>query len=137
MVTRALELIRLEFVGEGSYFKDANSVQKYIDALFRLTLCDMCEIDKYICVFQDYYYRTDSRKRETYLEMFFSKIPDPWGKKLREEYSPGTKDTLGKRIFHTLDKLSKWCEESTLFRKTRNLKYQLKLCCNNLNMPTQ
>ena len=97
----------------------------------------MCEIDKYICVFQDYYYRIDSKERETYLEIFFSKILDSWGKKLREEYNSGSKDTLEKRIFHILDKLSKWCEESILFRKTRNLKYQLRLCCNNINMPTQ
>ena len=59
MITKTLELIRFEFVGEGSYFKDANSVKKYANALLKLTLYDMCEIDKYICVFQYYYYRTN------------------------------------------------------------------------------
>ena len=48
MITRALELIRLEFVGEESYFKDVNSVQKYTDALLKLTLYDMCEVI-YLC----------------------------------------------------------------------------------------
>ena len=48
MITRSPELIRLEFVGGESYFKDANSGQKYTNALFKLTFYDMCKIDKYI-----------------------------------------------------------------------------------------
>ena len=78
MITRARELIFLEFVDEGSYFKDINSVKKYTDALHKLTLCDMCDIDKYICIFQNYYYRIEAKKREIYLELFFSKIPILW-----------------------------------------------------------
>ena len=120
MITRAVELSCLEFLGEVTYFKDINSAQKYTSILHKLTLCDMCDIDRYICIFQNYYYRTDAKERGTYLQMFFSIIPIPWSKKLREEYNPSTKDMLGKRICYALGKLSKWHEKIVFIEKLIN-----------------
>jgi hypothetical protein len=79
IITRASEAFRLEFVGEGNFFKDPATVSKYKISLLRLQLCDICEIDRYICVFQNYYYHIYNQVNDiaTYLMMFLSKIPDP------------------------------------------------------------
>ncbi|GJY98856.1 hypothetical protein Tco_0516286 [Tanacetum coccineum] len=133
IITRAVEALRLEFCGEGNIIKDAATVQKYSTALIRLQLCDMCEIDKYICVFQDYYYHIYNQipNTETYLPLFFAKIPDPWGQKLMATYNPGTTDTLGKRITHVRDKLSEWCGDAILAKMSKGLKKRTSLCCGN------
>jgi hypothetical protein len=73
IITRAVETFRLEFCGEGNLIKDPATVQKYTTALLRLQLCDICEIDRYICVFQDYYYHIYNQVLDTnsYLPLFF------------------------------------------------------------------
>ncbi|GJQ98094.1 hypothetical protein Tco_0009233 [Tanacetum coccineum] len=122
IITRAVEALRLEFCGEGNIIKDAATVQKYSTALLRLQLCDMCEIDKYICVFQDYYYHIYNQipNTETYLLLFFAKIPDPWGQKLTATYKPGTTDTLGKKITHVRDKLNEWFGDAILAKMSKD-----------------
>lgn len=137
MVTRATEAFRLEFCGEGNILKDPATVQKYTTALYRLQLCDMCEIDRYICVFQDYYYHIYNQVQDinNFLPLFFAKIPDPWGQKLIETYNPGTADTLGKRISHLRDKLSEWCGNAILAKVTKGLRKRISLCCDKPKMP--
>lgn len=138
IITRAVEALRLEFCGEGNIIKDTATVQKYSTALLRIQLCDMCEIDRYICVFQDYYYHIYNQvpNTESYLPLFFAKIPDPWGNKLIDTYKPGTTDTLGKRITHLRDKLSEWCGDAILAKMSKGLKKRTSLCCGNPKMPT-
>jgi len=137
IITRAVETFRLEFCGEDNIIKDPATVKKYSTALLRLQLCDICEIDRYICVFQDYYYHIYNQIPDTgnYLPLFFAKIPDPWGQKLISTYNPGTSDTLGKRITHVRDKLSEWCGDAILSKLSRGLKRKISLCCSNPKMP--
>jgi hypothetical protein len=52
IISRATEAFRLEFVGERNFLKDLTTINKYTVALLRLQLCDICKIDRYICVFQ-------------------------------------------------------------------------------------
>jgi hypothetical protein len=77
MITRAIEALKVEFAGEGQYYKDSNYQRKYSNALIKLQLYDMCEIKKYICVFQDYYYRYAFSNPQFYLNTFYTKIPNP------------------------------------------------------------
>lgn len=100
IITTVVEVLKLEFCGEGNFFKDPGTTSKYAIVLQRLQLCGICEIDRYICVFQDYYYHIYNQIPNTssYLPLFFSKIPDPWGQKLIDTYIPGETNTLGKRI---------------------------------------
>ncbi len=137
IITRAVEAFRLEFCGEGNIIRDPATIQKYLTALLRLQLCDICEIDRYICVFQDYYYHIYNQVPDTgnYLPLFFAKIPDPWGQKLISTYNPGTSDTLGKRITHVRDKLSEWCGDAILAKLSKGLKRKISLCCSNPKMP--
>ncbi|KAL5834570.1 hypothetical protein ACOSQ4_014067 [Xanthoceras sorbifolium] len=137
LITRAAEAFQLEFHGEGRLIKDPTMIMKYVIALQRLQLCDMCEIEKYICVFQDFYYhiyhQTDNS--DSYLPLFFSKIPNPWGQKLIETYNPMTTDTLGKRIAHLRDKLSSWCGDAILAKATKGLRKRISLCSDTPKMP--
>lgn len=137
IITRAVEAFRIEFCGEGNILKDPATVKKYSTALLRLQLCDICEIDRYICVFQDYYYHIYNQVLDTssYLPLFFAKIPDPWGQKLINTYDPGFNDTLGKRISHVRDKLSEWCGDAILAKRTKGLKKRISLCCDKPKMP--
>ena len=102
-----------------------------------MQLCDICELEKYICVFQDYYYHIFNQVSDStnYLPLFFAKIPDPWGSKLIETYSPGNLDTLGRRIAHAKDKLSSWCADALLAKASRGLRKRNLLCCKNPKMP--
>lgn len=48
IITRVVEVLKLEFCGEGNFFKDPGTTSKYAIALKRLQLCDICEIDIYV-----------------------------------------------------------------------------------------
>lgn len=87
-----------------------------------MQLCDICEIDTYISVFQDYYchIRKEISIIDSYLPLFFAKIPNPWGQKLINTYIPRTNDTLEKRVAHVTDKLSEWCEDYISSNEWRN-----------------
>ncbi|KAL5810581.1 hypothetical protein ACOSQ4_027149 [Xanthoceras sorbifolium] len=137
-ITAAAEAFQLEFHGEGRLIKDPTTINKYCVALQRLQLCDMCEIERYICVFQDYYYHIYNQidtGYSYYLPLFFSKIPDPWGQKLIDTYQPMTADTLGKRIAHLRNKLSLWCSDAILAKATKGLRKRISLCCDSPKMP--
>ena len=56
MITRTIEAFRLEFTREGNILRDRTKVKEYEQVLIKLQLCGMCEIDRYICIFQDHYY---------------------------------------------------------------------------------
>jgi len=56
MITKVAKVFRLEFAGDGYILRDRNNINKYSNALIKLQLCDICEIRRYICIFQEYYY---------------------------------------------------------------------------------
>ena len=101
IVTKVIHLLRIEFLGEGYIDRDSPQyAEKYVHALLKLELNDICLLDKYICVFQDYYYHIYGKigTDTMYLNMFYSKIPDPWGSALIRDYPFVNSDTLGRRI---------------------------------------
>ena len=54
IVTKVVHLLRIEFLGEGYIDRDSPQyAEKYVHALLKLELSDICLLDKYICVFQD------------------------------------------------------------------------------------
>ena len=112
IVANVVHLLRIEFLGEGYIDRDSPQyAEKYVHALLKLELKDICLLDKYICVFQ-YYYNHIYGKIGTdamYLNMFYSKIPDPWGSALIRDYPFVNSDTLGRRISFLKEKLSEWC----------------------------
>ena len=62
ILTKVVHLLRIEFLGEGYIDRDSPQyVEKYVHALLKLELNDICLIDKYICVFQDYYYHINGK----------------------------------------------------------------------------
>ena len=57
IVAKIVHLLRIEFLREGYIDRDSTQhAEKYVHALLKLELNDICLLDKYICVFQDYYY---------------------------------------------------------------------------------
>ena len=109
ILTKVVQLLRTEFLGKGYIDRDSPQyVEKYVHALLKLELNDICLIDIYICLFQDYYYHIYGKigTDTMYLNMFYSKIPDPWGSALIKEYHFVSSDTLGRRISFLKEKLS-------------------------------
>ena len=107
ILTKVVHLLRTEFLGEGYIDRDLPQyAEKYVHALFKLELNDICLIDKYMCVFQDYYYHIYKKIGidTMYLNMFYSKMPDPWGSTLIREYPFVSSDTLGRRIYFLKEK---------------------------------
>ena len=52
IVAKIVHLLRIEFLGEGYIDRDfPQYAEKYIHALLKLELNDICLLDKYICVF--------------------------------------------------------------------------------------
>ena len=78
ILTKVVHLLRTEFLGEGYINRDSPQyVEKYVHALLKLELNDICLIDKYICVFQDYYYHIYGKIGiyTMYLNMFYCNAP--------------------------------------------------------------
>ena len=112
--------------------------EKYVHALLKLKPKNIFLLDKYICVFQDYYYHiygnigTDT----LYPNMFYSKIPDPWGSALIREYPFVNSDTLGRRISFLKEKLSKWCHQAYFIKKAKTIRKDNVLCCRGNDLIT-
>ena len=53
-----------------------------------------------------------------YLNMFYSKILDPWGFALIREYPFISSNTLGRRISFLKEELSHWCHQAYLIKKS-------------------
>ena len=78
IITKVVHLLRTQFLGEGYIDRDSPQyAEKYVHALLKLELNDICLLDKYICVFQNYYYHIYGKIGidTMYLNMFYSKIP--------------------------------------------------------------
>ena len=108
VVAKVVHLSRIEFLGEGYIDRDSPQyAEKYVHALLKLELNNICLLDTYICVFQDYYYHIYEKigTNTMYLNMFYSKIPDPWGSALIRDYPFVNSDTLGRRIYFLKEKL--------------------------------
>ena len=138
IVTKVIHLLRIEFLIEGYIDRDSPQyAEKYVHALLKLELNDICLLDKYICVFQDYYYHIYEKigTDTMYLNMFYSKIPDPWGSALIRDYPFVNSDILGRRISFQKERLSEWCHQAYLIKKAKMIRKENVLCCrgNNLN----
>ena len=52
VVAKVVHLLRIEFLGEGYIDKDSPQyAEKYVHALLKLELNNICLLDKYICIF--------------------------------------------------------------------------------------
>ena len=139
IVTKVIHLLRIEFLGEGYIDRDSPQyAEKYVHALLKLELNDICLLDKYICVFQDYYYHIYGKigTDTMYLNMFYSKIPDPWGSALIRDYPFVNSDTLGRRISFLKERLSEWCHQAYLIKKAKMIRKENVLCCRGNNLIT-
>ena len=139
VVTKVVHLLRIEFLGEGYIDRDSPQyAEKYVHALLKLELNNICLLDKYICIFQDYYYHIYGKigTNTMYLNMFYSKIPDPWGSALIREYPFVNSDTLGRRISFLKEKLSEWCHQAYLLKKAKTIKKDNVLCCRGNDLIT-
>ena len=47
--------------------------------LVNMSICDMCEINKFICEYEKYYYQLDKEEWGIYRELFINKLPNPIG----------------------------------------------------------
>ena len=137
IVTKVIHLLRIEFLGEGYIDRDSPQyAEKYVHALLKLELNDICLLDKYICVFQDYYYHIYGKigTDTMYLNMFYSKIPDTWGSALIRDYPFVNSDTLGRRISFLKERLSEWCHQAYLIKKAKMIRKENVLCCRGNNL---
>ena len=71
-----------------------------------------------------------------YLNMFYSKIPDPWGSALIRDYPFVNLDTLGRRISFLKEKLSEWYHQAYLIKKAKMIRRDNVLCCRGNDLIT-
>ena len=86
--------------------------QNALKALNQLQICKMCDINSYICEFEEYYYQYyDSNEDMTKIaEMLYQKLPGIWSSYFMNQFSKnataeGYSNTLGARIFFLKEKL--------------------------------
>ena len=71
-----------------------------------------------------------------YINMFYSKIPDPWGSALIRDYPFIDSDTLRRRISFLKEKLSEWYHQAYLIKKAKMIRKENVLCCKGNNLIT-
>ena len=67
-----------------------------------------------------------------YLNIFYSKIPDPWGSAFIRDYPFVNSDTLGRRISFLKERLSEWCHQAYLIKKEKMIRKENVLCCRGI-----
>ena len=143
IISQIIHEIRIEFIGEGYYERHSTEyARKYLDAIHRLTLLDMSDIDNYICTFKEYYYYLYGKigQQSVYLSLFYAKIPEPWGRNLQVSYEKereraGQEDCLGARISFLKAKLSDWSHQDYLLEETRKQNIY-DVCCKGKSLIT-
>ena len=109
-----------------------------IHALLKLELNNICLLDTYLCVFQAYYYHIYGKigTDTMYLNMFYSKIPDPWGSALIRDYRFVNSNTLERRISFLKETLSELCHQAYLIKKAKTIRKDNVLCCKGNDLIT-
>ena len=99
--------------------------------LINLKICNMCYLDPFICEFSDQYYKLDTTRQKSALEMFFNKLPESIATELKNSYATilqdNTKiieDTLGARITTVKAWVRKQCLQEIAKKEGR-----IELCC--------
>ena len=92
---------------------------------------DICHLEAYTCSFEESYYKcefdSDDQTIGYYNDLYFMKIPNPWGKKFileySKEYGDSTDiDTLGNKIKFPQNRINQCCGEirDTILMKKQN-----------------
>jgi hypothetical protein len=95
----------------------------------------MCQIDPFICEFEEYYYGINPTKRTEYnlLNLFYNKLPSGLGIKMQEMFDEktnnemGLENTLGARI----TTLKQWISEQCM-NKIAKRDAKINYCCDKL-----
>lgn len=104
----------------------------------KLEICQMTheELKGYICEFQEYYYDAAYTKEEqtAILNMFYSKLPEPWGSTIlrkyeKEEINRIQLDSIGSRVTYLEESINQWCNENWMAKATNRYR-KTKLDCN-------
>nr|UYE92288.1 Coat protein/Movement Protein [Sweet potato collusive virus] len=103
--------------------------------LMQLSICNMRmeNLKAYICEFKEYFYKAaySDEEREQILDIFYTKLPDPWGITILEAYNINEKgkitlDSLGSRITYLFESITARCEQD---RMNKIAKKTMKLDC--------
>jgi hypothetical protein len=135
VITYVFEELRKEFVGFDSIDGQTNLETTNIHRIFNLRICDMCQLESFICEFRKYYYSIHSLKRieHNLLGLFYNKLPPAVGTKMEKIFQEklntvmGMENTLGARI----TALRQWMSEQCIDKITKR-EAQINLCCNRL-----
>jgi hypothetical protein len=122
------QVLRAEFIGYESIDAKKELENTLIHKFFNLKICEMCQIDPFICEFEEYYYDIHQTKRIEYnlLSLFYNKLPRGLGIKM-QNFFLGLENTLGARITTLRQWITEQCIEKITLKEA-----QIKLCCNQL-----
>ncbi|QIE08169.1 coat protein [Epiphyllum virus 4] len=134
--------LRAEF-GKLGFESEVEKLQKQKDVarskILQLQICDMKHenIKGYLCEFQDYYYDAayNEQESETILDMFYSKLPDPWGQHILLNYKELIKgktllDSIGTRMTYLQNSINDQCNKNWLTKSARKIQKSARLDCN-------
>jgi hypothetical protein len=144
ILKRFEKILRIEFLGNRHTSNEEERTQEEYNqgmiAMENLKICDMCELERYTCKFEELYYvlnQGDYQENKPILRSYFTKLPFPWGIKLLKEYEKllplgkeeGVEiDSLGSRIEFTKRMISMWCREALENKKAYKIRKN-SLCC--------
>ena len=137
--TEAIEiimgLIHQEFIGYNIFEnKEKSNIflhEKAVAHLNQMQICNMCEIEKFICEYQKYYYQINNQTKEIYKEIFIDKLPYPLNaeiKRIWNEKPTETANTLGGIIQVVYNTLRENCLKRETIRQLN--RGSNALCCN-------
>ena len=82
-------LIYQEFIGYNIFEnKEKSNIflhEKAVAHLNQMQICNMCEIEKFICEYQKYYYQINNQTKEIYKEIFIDKLPYPLNAEIKKD----------------------------------------------------
>ncbi|RYE14831.1 MAG: hypothetical protein EOP45_19130, partial [Sphingobacteriaceae bacterium] len=114
-----------EFLGKdhNAFLEETNSVEQQ-EAIFRLDnmrLCNLCELEEFICEYLKNYYKVSDRTLQPrYKDLIFDKMPHGFGIDLKASFPTSTyPQTIGGAIRAIRGKLLRTCKEITEKKKVR------------------
>nr|AAA79871.1 ORF I [Cassava vein mosaic virus] len=106
--------------------------------ILQLQICSMDHqnLNAYLCEFQEYYYSANytEAESENILNMFYSKLPEPWGQQVLNGYLSEIKgknllDSIGARMTYLQEFISDKCKENWTQKQARKIQLSKNLDC--------
>lgn len=85
-----------------------------LNSLHAMRCCSLNSLNEYNQAFSKFYWIIGESGKQEYLDMYFSKLPQPFGDEAKRTYNTSKGDSIGTRINHVEECLKKLCLQEQL-----------------------